>query len=227
MFDDNNLVDKILEQPAAALIVQKVQKQLKNEQQKRQEFYNLIGEDDKAEFINGEIVFHSPVVKAHTDSTKLLLKILDAYVEENGLGWVGVEKVLNQFTRNDYEPDICFFNNEKAVHFKDKQLLYPIPDFVVEILSKSTKKNIERDTVTKYNDYKNHGVPEYWIVDPHEKNVSQYVLKNQNYELVLKSSQGIIRSQVVQGFNIPIEAIFNSSENRKVLRLILTDNLPD
>ena len=69
-------------------------------------------------------------------------------------------------------------------------------------------------------------MPEYWIVDPHEKNVSQYVLKNQKYELVLKSTQGIISSQVVKGFNIPIEAIFDSSENRKVLRLILTNDLP-
>ncbi|MEM1124683.1 MAG: hypothetical protein AAGJ18_29865 [Bacteroidota bacterium] len=81
MLNNDNLVDKILEQPAAALIVQKVQKKLKTEQQKRQEFYNLIQEDDKAEFINGEIIFHSPFVKLHTESTILLLYLLDNYVE--------------------------------------------------------------------------------------------------------------------------------------------------
>jgi Uma2 family endonuclease len=226
MLDGNNLVNKILEQPAAALIIKEVQQKLKDEQQKRQEFYKLIGEDDKAEFVNGEIIFHSPVMKAYTESTKLLLNLLDNFVEEHSLGWVGVEKTMTQFSRNDYEPDICFFGNEKAAKFEEKQLLYPIPDFIVEILSKSNKKNIDHDRVTKYKDYDKHGVKEYWIIDPHEKTVEQYLLKNEEYELILKSSEGIIHSQVVTHFNIPILAIFDSKINRSVLRQILAGTLP-
>ncbi|NJL80946.1 MAG: hypothetical protein HC917_23025 [Richelia sp. SM2_1_7] len=38
---------------------------MKSEAQKRQEFYELIHEDIKAEFINGEIIFHSPVARKH------------------------------------------------------------------------------------------------------------------------------------------------------------------
>ena len=225
MFNDENLVDKILEQPGAVLIMKKVQDKLKEEQQKRQEFYNLIGEDDKAEFVNGEIIFHSPVLKMHTDATKLLLNLLDNFVEEHALGWVGVEKVLTKFTRNDYEPDICFFDNEKAAKFTDKQLLFPVPDFIVEVLSKSSKKNINHDKVIKYDDYELHGVSEYWIIDPHEKTVEQFVLKEGKYNLVLKSSEGIIRSHAVSGFNIPIRSIFDRKENQKTLRNILNNAL--
>lgn len=223
MFDNKKLVDQVMEEPGAYFILQEVKDKLSKEQQKRQEFYNLIGEDDKAEFVNGEIIFHSPVMKAHTDATKHLLILLDLYVEEHKLGWVGVEKVMTRFTRNDYEPDICFFENKKAAQFQDKQLLYPIPDFVAEVLSKSSKKTIEHDTVTKYQDYELHGVSEYWIIDPHDKIVEQYVLENDKYRLVLKSSEGQIQSHLISGFNIPISAIFDGGENRKALRTILTN----
>ena len=221
MFDDSNLISKILKRPSAALIVKEVQQKLKDERQRRQEFYDIITEDDKAEFVNGEIMFHSPVVKIHNDVTGNLYKLLDTYVEEKGIGWVGVEKILTQFTRNDYEPDICYFGIEKTAKFKSKQLLFPVPDFVVEVLSKSSKKTIEHDTKTKYNDYEMHGVPEYWIVDPHEKTVKQFILENKKYRLVELATDGVIRCQTIQGFNIPTAAIFDGKENRKALKAIL------
>ena len=44
MFDDNNLVDAILENSVAVLIVQQVQAKLYEEQKRRQEFYETITE---------------------------------------------------------------------------------------------------------------------------------------------------------------------------------------
>ena len=109
----------------------------------------------------------------------------------------------------------AFLAMEKAAGFDEKQLLYPVPDFVAEVLSKSSQKTIDHDKITKYNDYEQHGVPEYWIVDPHTKTVEQYVLENGQFELLLKSSEGLIRSRAVTGFNIPIPSIFDSREKRK------------
>lgn len=216
-----DIVDQIMEHSDAVLIVQHVQERLKDEQQRRREFYDRITEDDKAEFVNGEIMFHSPVVKIHNVATKYLLKLLDTYVEEHDLGFVGVEKILTRFTRNDYEPDICFFGNEKAALFQDDQLLFPIPDFVAEVLSKSSRKTIEHDTVTKFNDYEQHGVREYWIIDPHDQTVEQYLLEAGRYRLVLKAAEGSVHSQVIPGFSIPIAAIFDKKINRKVLQAFL------
>lgn len=226
MFDDKNLVDQILEQPGAVLMMREIEDKLKQEQQKRQAFYNLITEDDKAEFVNGEIIFHSPVVKVHNEATKFLLKLLDTFVEEHSLGFVGVEKIMTSFSRNDYEPDLCFFDKEKAAQFHENQLLFPVPDFVVEVLSKSSQKTINHDKVTKFDDYELHGVSEYWMVDPHDKKVEQYILENGKFRLVLKSAEGIIRSRAVKGFHIPIPAIFDSEENRKTLRDVLNHSLP-
>lgn len=217
MFDDRNLVDEIMEQPSAPLIVRAVQERLEAEQRKRAEFYENINEKDKVEFINGEVVYHSPVVKEHNDVTRLLLKLLDTYVYLNQLGYVGVEKILVKFTRNDYEPDLCFFNSEKAKDFKKGQMFFPVPDLAVEVLSKS-KKSLERDRKIKYDDYEIHGVSEYWMIDPDDETIEQYVLENGKYRLVLKSSEGSIHSHAVKGFVIPIRAIFDEAANLAALR---------
>ncbi len=221
MIDSRNLVDETMEHSDAVLIVQQVQDMLRSEQERREEFYEIIGEDDKAEFVNGEIIYHSPVMKRHNDASGLLYTLMRPFIHVSQNGYVGIEKILTKFTRNDYKPDICFFLNEKAKDFKPGQLIFPVPDFIVEVLSKSSRKAIEHDTVTKFEDYQKHGVGEYWIVDPDEETVEQYVLEDGKYRLVMKSGEGTIRSHVIQGFSIPIRAIFDETVNLAALREIL------
>ena len=38
---------------------------IKEEQQKRKDFYDFVTEDIKAEFINGEVIIHSPITDEH------------------------------------------------------------------------------------------------------------------------------------------------------------------
>jgi Uma2 family endonuclease len=214
---NDNYVKEILNQPNAQLIIDKIKEELILEEQKRHAFYEWIDEDTKAEFINGHIGLHSPVKKGHTDVTKYLLKILDTYVAIKKLGYVGFEKTMIRLTRNDYEPDICFFKQEKAKDFKVGQMLYPTPDFVVEVLS----SNEDRDRVTKYIDYQEHGVSEYWIINAQLKTVEQYLLKDGKYDLELKTKTGRIECQAVEGFNIMVSSVFDEADNLKMLIEIL------
>lgn len=220
MFDTRNYEEEIMEMPGAVILVQRIQNRLTEEQKKREEFYNLIDEDSKAEFINGEIVFHSPVKKEHNDATKWLFKLADTFVAIYQLGYVGIEKILTKFTRNDYEPDVCFFGNEKAADFKKGQMIFPVPDLAIEVLSKS-RESIRRDREIKFEDYQSHGVSEYWIIDAEEEFVEQYWLENGRFQLLLKSGEGMIRSRAMTGFAIPIRAIFDEEANLAALREML------
>ncbi len=214
-------VNRIMEDPRAVRIIQEAMEQLSEEQKRRLKFYEEITEDDKAEFINGEVLYHSPVMKAHNDVTGNLYMLIRNFVSLNKLGFVGIEKILTRFTRNDYEPDICYFHPEKAVHFKPDQLLFPVPDFVAEVLSKSSPKTIYHDTVTKFKDYEAHGVSEYWIIDPHEETVAQYRLVNQTYELQPPGENDMLHSSAIPGFSIPVRAIFDRDVNFLVTRSLL------
>jgi Uma2 family endonuclease len=212
---------QIMEDPHVIRIIREAMELLTDEQRRRLQFYEDITEDDKAEFVNGEVIFQSPVMKAHNDATGNLYVLLQQFSSLNNLGFVGVEKILTQFTRNDYEPDICYFHPEKAADFKSEQLLFPIPDFIAKVLSKSSAKIIQHDTVTKFNDYEAHGVSEYWIIDPHEETVAQYCLVNRAYELQAPSQDGMLHSSAIPGFSIPLKAIFDRQTNLQVMRSLL------
>ncbi len=215
---DKNLIARILDSPRAPILLEEIQSKLEEEKKRRANFYNDITEQEKAEFINGEIIIHSPVKKFHNEISGNLYKILDTYVVEHDLGFVGIEKVLIQFTRNDYEPDICYFNKEKAQKLKKDQSLFPVPDLIIEILSKGTEK---RDRGIKFEDYEAHGVSEYWIIDPKKKTVEQYRNVKEKYELILKSGSGEINSIVFNNFSLPIKAIFDNKLTHQLVKKIL------
>ena len=211
------LIVSILARPEAKLIVEQVNARLEEERQKRLLFYETIDEDTKAEFINGEIYYHSPVKKEHNDAGSLLHNLLQNYVIVQQLGYVGYDKIMVTLSRNDYEPDICFFNNDKAQHFKTGQMHFPVPDLAVEILS----GNVRHDRETKFQDYQIHGVGEYWIIDPVAQVLEQYVLEGNAYQLQLKASEGHVKSKIVAGFSILIPAIFDQQIYLEELRKIL------
>lgn len=213
---------QILSRPNALEQVRVMQAILEEEARKRHEFREWLDEDVKAEFINGEIVMHSPVKKRHWQASGFLSTLLNVYVGINGLGQVGVEKVMIELTRNDYEPDICFFSKDKASTFIDDQMLFPAPDLVIEILSKKTTK---KDRGIKKEDYAAHGIREYWIIDPTKQIVEQYFLidahSEEYFQPYIYQIDDDISSRVLEGFTIPIRAIFEQKANVETLKKLV------
>lgn len=214
----NISVNQILEMPNAAILAERLQNALQAEQANRRHFYEIIEEDKKMEFINGEIIFQSPAKLRHTNSIKLLTNLLSNFVIKNELGFVGSEKMLISLTRNDYEPDICFFESSKSNNFRPEQIQFPAPDFVVEVLSPSTEKF---DREIKFQDYAAHGIREYWIIEPENEFIEQYFLQAEEYELLLKAKDGTIESVVLPNFRIQIRAVFDEKLNLEELKRII------
>ncbi len=94
------LAAQLLESPKAPQIIQQVQAILNDEQTRRRAFYEWMDEDMKAEFINGEIVLHSPALEKHNAAVLRLGTLLSVYVDTRELGIVRVEKALVELTRN-------------------------------------------------------------------------------------------------------------------------------
>lgn len=218
VLDEQTLLDQLLRSPRLPMVARKIEKVLADEAAQRQAFYEQITEGDKAEYINGEIIFHSPVKLRHNNASGHLYRLLSTFVMLRDQGFVGYEKLLIALTRNDYEPDICYFNAAKSAHFTADQMKFPAPDFVVEVLSDSTAAN-ERGV--KFEDYADHGVQEYWIIDPATETLKQYRLVQGRYDLVMKSGTGEVTSVVLPQFQIPVRAIFDDQVNRDTLRTIM------
>jgi Uma2 family endonuclease len=214
----NRLISEILKEPDAYFLLQEAHLALDNEKARRIAFYNDITKQEKVEFINGEIIVHSPVMKRHNSASLLLAQLMNVYNIKHQLGFVGIEKIMITLTRNDYEPDICFFKKEKSGDFIEKQTLFPAPDFIIEILSEGTKK---RDRGVKFQDYQAHRIEEYWIIDPDHQTIEQYHLEEDGYELILKSSEGNIKSFVMTDFQIPVQSVFNEELNIITLKNLM------
>jgi len=212
------IIQQLVRSPRLPQITQQLEAILQAEQERRARFYEEMSEGQKVEFINGEVVVQTPVRLRHNESSSNLATLLRAYVQRHNLGVVGHEKLLVTLTRNDYEPDICFWGRAKAAAFTPDQMKFPAPDLVVEVLFDSTA---EIDRGIKFVDYALHGVGEYWIVDADQESVEQYLLHGETYELAVKVKAGTIQSAVVEGFDIPVRAIFDSAQQIETLQAIL------
>ena len=215
------VMQQLVNSPRLPVHVQELESLLRAERARRERFYEEISEKQKAEFINGEVIVHTPVKWHHTTASRNLITLLNTFVSKHGLGCVGHEKVLVTLTRNDYEPDVVYFGPEKARTLTPDQVKFPAPDLVVEVLSPATEEN---DRGIKFLDYAAHGVAEYWIVDPEAEMIEQYVLAEETFRLRVKSDTGTVQSLVIEGFSIPVQAIFDESEMLAALRAILSAN---
>ena len=215
------IITQLLAHPKALTIAKEVTILLEKESKRRRQFYKNLTDTEKAEFINGEILVHGPVTKEHNDATILLSTLISSFVAKYKLGYIGILKLMVVLERNDYEPDICFFDKNKSKAFTEGQFLFPVPDFVVEVLSADTEKN---DRTIKFQDYEANEVMEYLLIDPVKKVIELYRLnRTKKYELIIKSGEGTLKSKAIKGFSIAIEAIFDKTKNLAELTKILSD----
>ncbi|HEV2653459.1 MAG TPA: Uma2 family endonuclease, partial [Ktedonobacteraceae bacterium] len=103
------------------------------------------------------------------------------------------------------QPDVLVILNAHLERIAEKRVL-GAPDLVVEVASPTTK---EHDRYKKRITYALAGVPEYWIVDPTERNVEVLILEARAYY-----SSGIfhgresIPSKIAAGFPVLVEQFF-------------------
>jgi len=116
-----------------------------------------------ADLIGGERFMHSPVNFQHAKLLNFLERLIAAYVEGKNLGELYGEVIAVRLSpRNVFLPDLCFFTREQVKHLAESHAPFA-PTFVVEALS---PWSAERDTGLKFAAYEEHGVNEYWILDP-------------------------------------------------------------
>ena len=211
------ILDALMDAPDLPELLDEASRAWAREQRLRQKFYADITPEHKWEFIQGEVIMHSPALNRHLLATQRFYNLLNAYAVTRELGEVRLEKAMTSFPRNDYEPDVVFFGKAKAALIDPDTLKFPIPDLIVEVLSPSTE---HRDRGIKFQDYALHGVAEYWIIDTVAEAVELYRLDGRIYPAVPKQTEGILSSDVVPGFELPVRAIFDEAENADVMRQI-------
>jgi Uma2 family endonuclease len=101
------------------------------------------------------------------------------------------------------QPDLCIICDESKL---DKRGCQGAPDLVVEIISPNNSKH---DLHTKFNLYLESGVKEYWLVEPEERMILVYTLRDGEYIGLKPFTEGEdMKSPLFPEMSIAIEDIF-------------------
>jgi Uma2 family endonuclease len=140
--------------------------------------YRLLPEGTPIQVIQNQFYMSPSPTFDHFSIAREIFRNLDAHVFQNNLGdvvYAPVDVYLGD--KNAVQPDVFFISN-KNKHLIKKDGIYGAPDIIVEILSPSNKN---ADLVKKKAVYEQFGVNEYFIVDPADKLVLSYYLKDSKY----------------------------------------------
>jgi Uma2 family endonuclease len=102
---------------------------------------------------------------------------------------------------NGREPDVMFVRSENLGRLHETYLDGPA-DLVIEIVS---SESVGRDRGDKFYEYAEGGVPEYWLIDPQRQRVDFYRLVEGEYIPLLTGKEGKYESQVIPGFWLYVE----------------------
>lgn len=138
--------------------------------------------DEDFEIIEGEKIMASAANLGHNAIIMRIAMSIGGYCEKNNdCGFVFTNSV------DLYLPDGNIFSPDLTVVLRENENILDwggningVPDMVVEVLSKSTRK---RDLTIKKDIYERNGVKVYWIVDPLVKSVTVYLLQDGKYFL--------------------------------------------
>ena len=101
------------------------------------------------------------------------------------------------------QPDLCVICDESKL---DKRGCNGAPDLMIEIIS---PKNSKHDVDTKFKLYEEAGVLEYWIVEPYDKMILIYTLKDGKYIGLKPYTVGeILASPLFPNLQIALEDVF-------------------
>lgn len=154
---------------------------------KRQGDYTLkdyyeLPEDRRAELIDGVIYdMAAPMADHQLIGTEIWDQLKSYIKSKNGkcIPFVApVDVQLDCDDRTMVQPDVLVVCNRNKIV---RRCVYGTPDFIVEVLSASTKK---KDMSIKLEKYMSAGVREYWLVDPDKQKILVYDLEHNEFPAI-------------------------------------------
>ena len=168
--------------------------------------YAKTPEGERWELIDGVLIMAAAPNMIHQNVQMDLGSPVNEFVRRRRLGkfyFPDTDVVLSDTTT--LQPDLVFVSNAR-LHIITTANIQGAPDLVVEILSPSTSMRDWRD---KLNLYELHGIPEYWVVDPVDRMLWQFILRDGEYALNAKFGEAdTLTTPTLEGFSLPMREVF-------------------
>lgn len=161
--------------------------------------YSMYPEIKKAELIEGIIIVGSPVNRQHGRPHFQFSTILGVYVAYTPGLVAGDNESVVLDGDNEVQPDL-FVGIEAArggqLGDSENGPLTGVPEFIVEVAASSSSYDLH----SKLDIYRRNGVREYLVLLACEEEMRFFRLAKGEYVLVETDETGVLRSQVLPGF---------------------------
>ena len=170
----------------------------------------LFPDDGKRhELIDGEhYVTPSPNTRHQRISGNLHL-LIGTWLEGHPIGRVFYAPYDVVFSAFDVvEPDLLYLSNERAAQVLTPLHARGVPELVIEIASKGTRK---RDDTIKRRLYERAGVSEYWIVDPMSDAIRIYRRDGDRFGRPMELSReagDVLTTPLLPSLDLPLARVF-------------------
>ena len=154
------------------------------------------------EYAKGELIPMSPATKRHGKISVNIIRYLDRYVYENGLGELYTAETIFQVGDRMMKPDVAFVSTDRLDVDEDKTFPIP-PDLAIEVVSPT---DVHYRIVRKALDYLEAGTRLVWVLDPIAKAVTVY--RSESDIEILTCEATLTGEDVVPGFTCPVEQLF-------------------
>jgi Uma2 family endonuclease len=139
--------------------------------------YLEVPEHQRAEIVNGTLYVMSRPAPPHANAASMLGVEIGGPFQRGRGGpggwWIFDEPELQLVPKEPIAPDLAGWRRERMPQVPKTTWFTLVPDWVCEVLSRSTEK-IDRDEKLPY--YAAHGVPHVWLIDPIDKRLEVYTL---------------------------------------------------
>lgn len=154
----------------------------------------------RAELIDGQVYDMAPPSRTHQRLVHFFDRTIGNYIQSKGGGCevypAPFAVFLSDDDQNYVEPDISVICDVSKL---DEKGCHGAPDWVIEVVSPSSKR---MDYFRKLFKYNSAGVREYWIVDPLKELVTVYNFEQETMEQYAFGEE--VPAEIFEGFVISI-----------------------
>ena len=154
------------------------------------------------EYARGELIPMSAATRRHGKTSINIIRYLDRYVYENGLGELYTAETIFQVGERVMKPDVAFVSIARLDVDEDKGFPIP-PDLAIEVISPT---DVHYRIVRKAFDYLEAGTRLVWVLDPVAKAVTVY--RSESDIEILTHEAMLTGEDVVPGFACSVGQLF-------------------
>lgn len=171
------------------------------------------GTDTRYELVDGELIEMPPESDANNDVAKRILFELLKHFPINLIAYKDTEIEVSGRLARCRLPDLMVHTEESKAALEQTNRAtitheMPAPAIVIEVVSPGTI-NRDRDYRHKRTEYAARCIPEYWIIDPQEQQITLCIWDNGQYEDQVRRGDEQLQSQVVPAFALTVKQILN------------------